>query len=248
MPREVLLYFRSPKTGSSALVETIDESHYNTFRLMRINTEEFRSKKNLDIITVNAAPPGKVYVRHGQKSSNGGPPCGDHFEDYDKILEALEEKKQKEDLVYIRVGIVREPYDKFMSSINYIFKKDKKKYTALMMENPWPSSKGNNSPLNMTKYQHILRTQTNSLSYKGDFLVDYLIRFEEPSNLGDNVSKFFSSYGYNIKMKHTNKTKNKSLHMTREYAQFVNDNFQEDFKNFNYPRLSNRVINLLDPN
>ena len=244
MSRKVILYFRSPKTGSSALVETLDESCYNTFKLMRINTEELIDKENLDIITVNAAPPGKFYVRDNQKSSNGGPPCGNHFEDYDKILEALEEKKQKEDLKYIRVGIVREPYDKFMSSINYIFKKDKKRYTELMMENVFPSTE---SPLNMTKYQHILRTQTNALSYKGSFLVDYLIRFEEPLNLGDNVSEFFKRHGYSIKMKHTNKTKNKNLHMTRDYAQFVNDNFQEDFRNFTYPKLSDRVIKLLDP-
>lgn len=191
-----IIYYRSAKTASSSIVKGIHESPYESIYLnARTNLNNIDLNKYQIIIVGVACHPATDAFLNTQKKIN----------------------KLKN---YTSFAVVRDPYDKFVSSINY----------CNLTNEQLLKLYDNNLKLKSNDGGHILRTQTDALSINGQFFAQKIIRFENLVNLPN----FFKNHGYDIHLPTCNITKNKKLKLDQPMIQYVNKTFAVDFKNFNY--------------
>tara|TARA_B100000035_G_scaffold311618_1_gene321498 strand:- start:8192 stop:8788 length:597 start_codon:yes stop_codon:yes gene_type:complete len=191
-----IIYYRSAKTASSSIVRGICDSPYETI-LIDVHTDLNNIDLNkYQIIIVNVA----CY------------PLTDTFLNIQKNINKLKNCKS--------FAVVRNPYSKFVSSINY----------CNLTNEQLLKLYDNNLELTRHDQIHITRTQTDALSINNEFFADKIINFE---SLHD-VAEFFRSHGYDINIPVCNVTENKNLKLDRTMIQYVNKTFAADFKHFGY--------------
>lgn len=193
-----VIYYRSAKTGSTSIVNGIMKSAHSSIHL-EINTDLSKIKLNeYEIIIVGIA-------------------CKPATSCFFKVQNELNKLKN-----YKSFAVVRDPYSKFISSINYC-----------EISNEQLSEIYNNSlKLSVHDYVHILRTQTDALSYNGRYFADKIIKCENFNKISD----FFAANGLAVDIPHKNVTKQKSLKLDPQMIEFVSKSFSLDFENFNYSK------------
>jgi len=192
-----MVYYRSAKTGSCAIVDAIKKSGHSSIHLT-ISTDLSKIKLNeYEIIIVGVA-------------------CNPETSCFLKIQTELDKLKN-----YKSFAVSRDPYSKFVSSINYCNLTDEK---LLKLYN-------NKLELSIHDQVHITRTQTDSLSHGGHFFADKIIKFEN----FDEIFNFFKLLGIKVSsIPKKNVTKQKKLELDNQMIRYVNQKFLEDFKNFDY--------------
>ena len=204
-----IIYYRSPKVGSSSIVGSIERSGYSSIHLNK--------HSDLSEVLPELGKYQIIIVGHGFKTSKEDV---DPILYYKRLVWFLEVQNALDKLENCKsFAISRDPYSKFVSSINYCGLSNEQ---LLKMYD-------NNLKLSHHNYIHILRTQTDTLSYNGRVFADKIIKYEN----FDEVSEFFRSNGFKINIPHINKTK-KKLQLDKQMVDFVNQTYSEDFKNFGY--------------
>lgn len=191
-----IIYYRSAKTASSSIIKGIHESPYESIILSGSSNLNNIDLNKYQIIIVGVA-------------------CHPETGAFLNIQKKINKLKN-----YTSFAVVRDPYDKFVSSINYCNLTNEQ---LLKLYN-------NNLKLKSHDDVHILRTQTDALSINGQFFAQKIIRFENLVNLPN----FFKNHGYDIDVPVCNVTKNKNLKLEQTMIQYVNKTFAIDFKNFGY--------------
>lgn len=192
-----IIYYRSAKTASSSIIRGICDSPYESILLnARTNLNNIDLNKYQIIIVGVACHPATGVFLNIQKNIN----------------------KLKD---YTSFAVVRNPYSKFVSSINYC---------NIRNEQLLKLYDNNLEFLNDHDHGHIVRTQTDALSINSHFFAQKMIKFENLVNL----PIFFKNHGYDIYLPVYNVTREKKLKLDQSMKQYVNKRFAVDFKNFNY--------------
>lgn len=128
----------------------------------------------------------------------------------------------------LRFAVTRDPYDKLISSWFY----------CGTIKNIPLINVLRNPPMDGHDYIHFTATQTEFMMYNGEFLANYLVKFE---NLGEELEEMFNFFHLPIKvstMYHSNATDGKpkdiSKFLTSEVIECVNQRYVIDFEMFGY--------------
>ena len=138
-------------------------------------------------------------------------------------LRKLKEKYPDSFVKAFKFAIIRNPWDKFISS-----------WKHSDLRNSSIESLLNNLPTDKRRWWHIVNTQTKILFDDNELMVDHLIRFE---NLENELGKLFEKLGLPpVKFPHKNKTKHKPYweYYTDETRKKVEELFKEDIEAFGY--------------
>jgi len=200
-----IIYYRTAKTGSSSIIDAIKKSDHLSIHLTN----------NSDLSKIKLNKYEIIIVGHACKMAKKVDPSTSWFL---KVQNELDKLKN-----YKSFAVVREPYSKFISSINY----------CKLSNEQLLKIYDNSSKLNNHDYVHILRTQTDALSYNGRFFADEIIKYEN----FNKISEFFRANGLEINIGNINVTKQKKLRLDKQLIEFVNEAFSFDFENFNYVKM-----------
>lgn len=132
-----------------------------------------------------------------------------------------------------KFGVVRNPYDKFVSGWLYLYKN--RKPIAEVLKNPPKKHKLHHD------YWHLTRSQTELFYRNGKVIADKLIQFEE---VNEEVPKLLQKYNVKCEsLPHKNQTKEKSksfeLYLDEECMRTIEKMYRKDFENFNFQFNSN---------
>mgnify|MGYP001377686727 CR=1 FL=1 len=199
-----IIYYRTAKCGSSSIVSAIKKSDHLSIHLKKDSdlSKVFPELNKYQIIIVG----------HECKMVKNVDPATSWFL---KVQNELDKLKN-----YKSVVVVRDPYSKFISAINYC------KISNETLLNIYDNS----AKLNFHDHTHILRTQTDAVSYNNRFFADKIIKYEN----FNKISEFFRENGLEINIPKKNVTKQKKLKLDKQMIEFVNKTYPYDFENFNY--------------
>lgn len=241
-----IVYYRTAKTGSSSTCKAIDDSKYKTLYIQRREKDFLKLRSNnFDIVIVEVTPTVPKLYENIQT----------YLEEYVKNYESF--------------CIVRCPYSRFKSSLNYCIDPFGEPFLNKMIreEKAFSSRCGKSKKgqryldirfklraslqtrLNRTnlfrekpvfgrkEYEHIFRTQTGALYHDKILVPKNVIKFE---NLTNDVPAFFKKFGYNIGgIGHERKSRG-TLELNQFHIDFVEEHFDEDFRNFDYSKYSDK--------
>lgn len=208
-----LIYYRTAKCASTALRKAINRSEHSSIYLKH----GFPKKKEIKKINLNEYEIIMV-----------GSACNPHQSYFLNIQAELDKLKN-----YKSFAICRDPYSKFISSINYCISKGKLKSNKLL-STFFLTQMDPNKLAQFSDHDkiHILRTQTDGLSINGHFFADEIIKYENLNTLPD----FFKANGMNITLNKERVTKKKPIQISKQMIEFVNEAFSCDFENFGYEK------------
>ena len=198
-----IIYYRTAKCASSSIIRGINQSEHRSIHLKPKTNLNKVKLDEYEIIIVGVA-------------------CNPFTSCFLKMQAELDKLKNHKSF-----AVSRDPYSKFVSSINYCNLTNEKLLKLY----------DNNLKLSMHDQIHITRTQTDALSINNQFFADKILKFE---NL-NRVSDFFKSNGMNITLPKKNITKKKPLQLNEQMIKFVEEKFSIDFKNFNYEITHKRI-------
>lgn len=213
-----IIYYRTAKCASSSIIDGINQSEHRSIHLKPKTNLNKVKLDEYEIIIVGVA-------------------CNPFTSCFLKMQAELDKLKNHKSF-----AVCRDPYSKFISSINYCISKGKLTSNKLLsfLSTQMDPNKDKNKELALFSDHdklHILRTQTDALSINGHFFADEIIKYENLNTLPD----FFKSNGMNITLPKKNITKKKPLQLNEQMIKFVEEKFSTDFKNFNYEIMHKRI-------
>lgn len=253
-----VIFIHTPKCGG-LFVEKLFEAHYGfkTEYLTHENHSDFVKSSNEDTINLNRNPHGFLNINVG-----GVLQYYMSSKKHDLKMKMSEEKWLK----YKKIAVLRNPYDRFISSIKYLEKQTSPKKLNIkehtgMDETPtkinineindyiikiknYIKDKDNQSAYN---YFHSFITQRQQLlNLNNKIEIDFFIRFE---NLNADICDILLKCGI-PKIKHrdvlsknfkVNETVNSNFYhyYDEDILNFVNEHFHDDFQEFGFKKVYN---------
>ena len=201
-----LIYFRTPKTASSTIVSTIRPSNYTWLYFKGDIPYDGSFEEPLD-------------CPRNYKNSDFFLIADDTKITYNKIIKTLDS-----DCIIKAFGVCRDPYSKFISSVNYCKLSEEKINEIISLDNITRES----CKLSHHDFVHIFIPQSELIPNVVNLEV---LRYEEFPNCADD---FFQNNGFDLKITKYLKKTEKPITLSSEYIEFVNKHFIDDFERFNY--------------